>query len=173
MAIPDDIKALFPQKTLPALGPERRPDAFSLSHCQKILDATFHTSDFNERTQQLIRSAALLWHDHLDESHTLSQEIHDADGSFLHGLMHRREPDYPNAKYWLTRTGQHDAFQTINTRSAEVFKHSPLAQLALQEWNPHDVIDAVSQAAPDSCEYWTLQEIQRIEFEVLIEHFCR
>ena len=37
-----------------------------------------------------------LWllHDFLDESHSLSQEITTDTGSYWHGIMHRREPDY-------------------------------------------------------------------------------
>src|SRR6476660_8919231 len=38
-------------------------------------------------------SALWLWHDFLDESHTISQEVHTIDGSYWHGIMHRREPD--------------------------------------------------------------------------------
>ena len=37
-----------------------------------------------------------LWllHDFLDESHSLSQEVDTTTGSYWHGIMHRREPDY-------------------------------------------------------------------------------
>jgi hypothetical protein len=41
-----------------------------------------------------------LWllYDFLDESHTISQNLGTPTGSYWHGLMHRREPDYDNPK---------------------------------------------------------------------------
>src|SRR5687768_11836582 len=35
-----------------------------------------------------------LYHDFLDESHAISQEIATPTGSYWHALMHRRERDY-------------------------------------------------------------------------------
>src|SRR3954470_162325 len=32
-----------------------------------------------------------LWHDWLDESHTISQSLHSSTGSLWHAIMHRRE----------------------------------------------------------------------------------
>ncbi|HEX5444527.1 MAG TPA: hypothetical protein VFW87_11880, partial [Pirellulales bacterium] len=48
-----------------------------------------------------------LYHDFLDPSHELSQELSTVEGSYWHGILHRREPDYGNAKYWFRRVGQH------------------------------------------------------------------
>ena len=48
-----------------------------------------------------------LLYDELDESHTISQALETPTGSYWHGIMHRREPDYGNAKYWFRRVGDH------------------------------------------------------------------
>ena len=50
-----------------------------------------------------------LWllYDFLDESHTISQSLDTLEGSYWHGIMHRREPDYENAKYWFRRVPVH------------------------------------------------------------------
>ena len=51
-----------------------------------------------------------LWlaHNYLDESHRISQEIENPTGSFWHAIMHRREGDYSNSKYWFRRVGRQD-----------------------------------------------------------------
>src|SRR5271154_5224554 len=54
-----------------------------------------------------------LWHDGLEESHRISQSISDSTGSFWHAVMHRREGDFSNSKYWYARTTGHPVFQTL------------------------------------------------------------
>lgn len=53
----------------------------------------------------------------LHHSHTLSQEISSAEGSFWHGIMHRREGDFENAKYWFRRVGQHPVLEELATEA--------------------------------------------------------
>ncbi len=50
-----------------------------------------------------------LWllHDGLDESHAISQGLTTPEGSYWHALMHRREPDAWNSKYWFRQLGDH------------------------------------------------------------------
>ena len=169
MSIPREIQTLLETPTLASLGPERRAGALSLSECQAALNAL----DLHPRQQPLIHSALLLWHDHLDASHDLSQNISSSDGSFLHGIMHRREPDYSNAKYWFTRAGQHEAYDSINTRAALALMDTSLTHLATAKWDPFAYVDAVSETSPGTPEYEVLQKLQRIELEVLLERFCR
>lgn len=53
--------------------------------------------------------AAALWLyvDDLDRSHAVSQGIESATGSYWHGIMHRREGDFSNSRYWHRRAAGH------------------------------------------------------------------
>ena len=64
--------------------------------------------------------AAGLWllFDFLDESHTISQDIPTADGSFWHAIMHRREPDAFNSKYWWRKVGPHPVLKQLAEQAA-------------------------------------------------------
>ena len=65
-------------------------------------------------------SALYLRHNFLDESHEISQEIDTIDGSYWHGIMHRREPDYDNAKYWFRRVPSHPVFGPLCEKAREL-----------------------------------------------------
>ena len=47
--------------------------------------------------------------DELDKSHAVSQGLNDTTGSYWHAIMHRREGDFGNSKYWLRQAGHHEA----------------------------------------------------------------
>ncbi|MBL69237.1 MAG: hypothetical protein CMO74_12455 [Verrucomicrobiales bacterium] len=168
----DIVKPLFETSTLPGLGPERRDEALPLSVIEDDIDEVLAASNLAGDAADKVRSAALLWHDHLDASHSISQEIRDSDGSFLHGIMHRREPDYPNANYWFHRAATHPSF-------VEIFKRAITAGTEMEflkqstAWDPFAMVDAVSEARIGSADYKQLQKLQALEVKALLEWFCR
>jgi hypothetical protein len=107
------IKQLLATAEPAELGPGPRADVLSESALNARVDSLLGNTRISPARQQLIRSVILLWHDHLDASHNISQGIENTDGSFVHAIMHRREPDAWNSKYWWRRVGNHPAFPEI------------------------------------------------------------
>jgi hypothetical protein len=58
-------------------------------------------------------SGLWLLHDFLDESHAISQDLPGWVGSYWHGIMHRREPDASNAKYWFRRVPANPVYEAM------------------------------------------------------------
>ena len=103
-------------------------------------------------------AGVLLLHDDLEKSHTISQGIEAAEGSYWHGIMHRREPDYPNAKYWFGKVGPHQVFD-------ELAEHNG------GSWDPYDFIDDIARAAAgDAALARRCGELQMLEFNLLFKY---
>lgn len=159
------------------LGPQRRAAAGSEGEVRGGAQSFLAAGDLDVESRELILSALLLWHDHLESSHVLSQNIPGSSGSFLHGIMHRREPDYGNAKYWFNRTGEHPAFPEIARRAGELLDQGGDRELKRRlmeggRWDPFAMVDAVADAEAGKlppAQVELLKTIQKIEIEVLIE----
>jgi hypothetical protein len=172
-----DIKALLHTEEPAHLGPERRPGALSIVALDERLAAATRDARLAPSVKELIRALVYLWHDHMDESHQIAQHIESPDGSLLHGIMHRREPDYSNAKYWFRRVGSHPCFLSLAHRAGELLEkhvesdlHSRL--VPNKTWDPFAFVDAVEDAAKGEfrSKVPLLEELQKIEFECLLEN---
>jgi hypothetical protein len=106
-----------------------------------------------------------LYHDFLDESHTISQDVGTATGSYWHGILHRREPDAGNAGYWFRRVGEHPVFVPL----AEEARALGL-QLRSGRWDPFAFIDLCEKHRDRGTpEEDTLRRVQRREWELLFD----
>ncbi len=169
-----EFKNLLATPELPPLGPGPRTGVEPVSALNKALEKIFSASRFHEQRQQLIRALVFLWHDHLDEAHTIAQDINNADGAFVHGIMHRREPDYSNAKYWFRRVQQHGAFPGIARRVSTMPDRTILNKLLPNnQWDPFAFIDCCQESSERRATGLekSLQEIQRVEAETLMSWF--
>lgn len=169
------LKQLLATDEPPELGPGPRRGVLSEATLNSKLDAWLGKAKLSPTRQQLLRSLILLWHDHLDASHSISQGIENSDGSFVHAIMHRREPDAWNSKYWWRRVGNHASFSEIGRRVSKLLtgEKSDLAKRLVPggKWDASAFVDACD-AVQDESLIQRLREIQRIETEVLLEDFC-
>lgn len=90
----------------PGLGPAVRPSAWD---ADIVLDAAaLLIRGLPPVRADVLLACLLLWHDRLDAAHALVQR-HEGqrDADCVHAIMHRREPDLGNSRYWWERVGRH------------------------------------------------------------------
>jgi hypothetical protein len=171
-----EIQPLFAVDRLCELGPGSPNLAMraQLQQLDRDLPAKARDRDF------ALACLAGLWlyHDFQDESHALSQDLHTAEGSYWHGILHRREPDYWNAKYWFRRVPTHAIHAELGKDAANLAKDAgaPTGSeflLRQKTWDAAAFVDLCESAARGSETLALLcRRIQQVEWQRLFE-FCR
>ena len=163
LAARDDVPTFTPR------GPWKRDIS------RKLLDLSPWQvlPNLDKESAGAVISALLLWNDDLHESHEFSQDLPSQTGSYLHGIMHRREPDYGNGGYWFRRVGPHPMFGDLLETVKDLDADGVTSLGDGNGWDPFAMIDACRQAErePNSAFGLRLREIQLAEL-LLLTRYC-
>jgi hypothetical protein len=119
-----------------------------------------------------VKAGLLLWNDDLDGCHKIAQDLSDEFGAYLHGTMHRREPDYGNSKYWFRKVGDHPLFPQLLAAAQDLLGDTPgletyrKALASDKKWDPYRMIDWC-ESAGEVREVSYLRALQAIEIQGL------
>lgn len=97
-----DLSALLARVPLAPLGPGS-PDAGA----RPALDAVVPT------LTPARRAGLWLAFGYWAQAHEVAQDLDTPEGSFWHAVLHRREPDPGNAKYWFRLVGSHPVLTAL------------------------------------------------------------
>lgn len=148
----------------------------------------FAESNFNKRLPESFDRTAFLAglylvEDFLEHSHRLSQKVqgkgkHRA-GDYWHAIMHRREPDDSNSKYWFRRVGDHPVFAQLKHVLENSFANTDDAEIETElrnlisggEWDPLLFVDFCSRARESHGDKMVLvaEYIQWVEMLLLLK----
>ncbi|HJL74558.1 MAG: hypothetical protein QGH91_06180 [Candidatus Marinimicrobia bacterium] len=127
------IKALTHREPLPPLLPK------------KVWDQNITTKIEKLSAAPLIKAGLHLLNDDFLNCHIIAQENENPDGNYWHAILHRREPDYWNSKYWYKRVGDHPVIHDMQ-------KEEP-------SWDPFNFVDQCEKFNTTQERQIQLQEI--------------
>lgn len=169
------VRDLLSHERLCELGPgtpnePMRPRLQTLTTEELFAHAPIRRPDFAAACM----AGLWLYHDFLDESHELSQGLSSVEGSFWHGIMHRREPDYSNAAYWFRKVGRHPIYEALGPAAQELAEAATPGSAVPVPWDPFWFIDFCEDCVRKKRPADTLARlIQKREWELLFEYCYR
>lgn len=129
---------------------------------------------------QACLAAVLLRHGLFAEAHAIAQDLQAPFGSYWHAILHRLEPDYPNARYWFRRVGDYPTDTRLAARAVSAARAAKGLGPALwmahaTRWSAVQFVDTIEtarreQLAPDLA---VCVAVQQAEWEILFDDCYR
>ena len=119
---------------------------------------------------ELVRAALFYYHNALDDSHKQAAKSTGDIAAYWHGMVHRREGDFENARYWMRRAGEQPVFQEMQGRASDGSPHMSRQP----SWDPFLFIHLCEQYKYGETEYRKeLGHLQRVEFAAMFDYIWR
>ena len=168
----------FRAEKLNSLGPGTPDSQMKATLLNSTAESLFDRTVITDlKMAEACRAALLLRWDCLDDSHEISQQIHTPTGSYWHGIMHRREPDFSNAKYWFRRVDEHPVYNELGSLVSALAASSSDSQFAQElrnwgTWDAYEFVDWCQRCSRDpSAGAELCQQVALLEWRLLFA-FC-
>jgi hypothetical protein len=179
------VERLEDRESLPELQPDSAWDTDltdEITECSPI-DLFMPVEVKNEKAAQAVKAGVLLWNDELSLSHDICQGLKTPESSYIHGVMHRREGDYSNAKHWFAKAKNHPVATKLFEKSTQIgddivpatdqLSHYTSDLKGIGHWSPDSFVDwceSASQGNVDSTCLYFFKKLQIEEIRLLIDH---
>ncbi len=156
-----DLPVLAPTKQRTELEQVLRP----IRNLEELLPDSYDrlSPDFTA-----LKAGLYQWYDALEESHRCSQQAQHQGrhlgADYWHAIMHRREPDYSNSKYWFRHVGTSPVFDQL-LRYAQTISEE---FASIETWNPFAFVDYCSRCNPGTRQEIIARRIQAVEMVLLM-----
>ena len=118
----------------------------------------------------LLRAGLFYYHNAIEDSHREAAKGEGDLAAYWHGMVHRREGDFDNARYWMRRAGEQPVFQEMHGRSADGAPNMNRQS----NWDPSLFINLCEQYKYGAHEYKKeIGTLQRVEFAVMFDYVWR
>lgn len=143
MPVPDTLasltKPLFEALPLEQAMPELVPTRTIDPNIVRLVESIVSQSEIQANPS--VTAALWLYIDEIDRSHTICQAIPGPVGSLWHAIVHRREGDFWNSKYWFRQAGTNHVLSAHSPEAfvdqvEQTYKNNPpeLLERQRQEW---------------------------------------
>ncbi|MGE3807148.1 MAG: hypothetical protein AB7K24_20995 [Gemmataceae bacterium] len=167
------VAEVYDENRLQPLGPGQPNQAMKARLAALTADRLFQGKVRDPQMASLCLAALWLLHDFLDDSHKICQEVETPSGSYWHAIMHRREPDASNSKYWFRRVGHHPVLAEVGQAARKLAgEHSDVQADCLRSssWDPFAFVDLCDGARPGSDVDQLCRLVQHAEWQLLFDY---
>lgn len=118
----------------------------------------------------LLRGALFYFHNALEDAR---REFNNGEGeiaAYWHGMVHRRQADFENARHWMRRAGELPMFQEMQSRAGDASPH----MTRQPGWDPFLFATLCEQFKYGETAYKAeIIHLQKVEFAVLFDYLWR
>lgn len=167
------VDLLQPDKSVPAIDSKLREGIPDVESIDARLKEIWKEDILPEWSEKHVRCLTLVWFDYLELAHQIADEERSTEFCYFHAMIHRRERDFFNARFWFRQTDRrHVVFANITDEVRKYLNQKGDQQLLESlirndEWSPLEFLEEVVKGfkmEPTSEFVRKLQDIQTIEF---------